>query len=114
MVLETFFDHFLWIWHAAFGYTGTLNNINIWERSPLLRSFLDGTFSEYVDFEFNIGGKTSGKLWLLVDSIYPDTAWFVSTIDNPIGVEKILFAQWQELSWKDIICTMAGIELERY
>jgi Plant transposon protein len=56
IVLEAFSDHQLWIWHESFCYAGTLYNISIWERSPLLPSFLDRTFSEFVDFEFDIGG----------------------------------------------------------
>jgi hypothetical protein len=49
VVLEAVADHHLWIWHSTFGYAGTLNDINIWDQSPLMQSFLDGTFP---DFEF--------------------------------------------------------------
>ena len=55
IVLEAVADYNLWIWHASFGYAGTLNDINIWEQSPLLTSLLDGTFSKFVDFEFELG-----------------------------------------------------------
>jgi hypothetical protein len=40
IVVEAFADYNLWIWHDAFGYAGTLNDINIWEQSPLLRTLL--------------------------------------------------------------------------
>ena len=33
--LEPVADYNLWIWHSAFGYPGSLNDINIWDRSPL-------------------------------------------------------------------------------
>jgi Plant transposon protein len=85
IVLEAFCDHHLWIWHASFGHAVTLNNINIWERGPLLRSFVEGSFSELVDFEFQIGGKKFNKLWLLVNGIYPEIGRFVTTIEEPIG-----------------------------
>jgi Plant transposon protein len=85
IVLEAYADYNLWIWHSAFGYAGTLNDINIWEQSPLLKSFVDGTFSQFVDFEYNIGGETFTQLWLLVDGIYPEVSRFVKTIDEPIN-----------------------------
>ena len=47
--LEAVADHSLWIWHAAFGFPGTMNDINIWDRSPLLQSMLDGSHDE-IDF----------------------------------------------------------------
>ena len=31
IALEVVVDHNLWFWHASFGFTGTLNDINIWE-----------------------------------------------------------------------------------
>jgi Plant transposon protein len=54
IVLEAFADYNFWIWHCAFGYAGTLNDINNWEQSPLLKSCLDGCFLQFVDFEFDV------------------------------------------------------------
>ena len=83
IVLEAFADYNLWIWHASFGSPGTLNDINIWDRSPLLESFINGSFDNDVDFEFTIGGTVFRRLWLLTDGIYPELARFVKTIDEP-------------------------------
>ena len=33
--LEAVVNNNLWFWHAAFGFPGTLNDINIWERLSL-------------------------------------------------------------------------------
>ena len=41
--LEAGTDHNLWIWHSAFGFAGSLNDINIWDRFPLYKSMIDGT-----------------------------------------------------------------------
>ena len=41
--LEASADYNLWIWHYAFGFPGALNDINIWERSSLHQSFIDGS-----------------------------------------------------------------------
>jgi hypothetical protein len=98
VVLEAVADHHLWIWHSAFGYAGTLNDINIWDQSPLMQSFLDGTFP---DFEFEIDNCRFKHLWLLVVGIYPETARFVKPISQPERDLKV-YAQWQESSRKDI------------
>jgi hypothetical protein len=36
IALESVVDYNLWFRHALFGFPGTLNNINLWERSLLL------------------------------------------------------------------------------
>ena len=72
IVLEAVADYQLWIWHASFGFAGSMNDINIWDRSPLLKSWIDGSFANDVDFEFEIDGKVFHQLWLMADGIYPD------------------------------------------
>ena len=57
--LEAVADYDLWLQHSYFNHPGSLNDINIWDKSPLLQEFLDGTFSEDVDFEFEINGTVS-------------------------------------------------------
>lgn len=101
IVLEAMCDYNLWFWHASFGYAGTLNDINIWDNSPLLKMMVDGTMS-MMDFEFEIGGKIFSKLWILVDGIYPELARFVKTISVPIGRNFKRFVQWQEAARKDV------------
>jgi Plant transposon protein len=102
VVLEAYADYNLWIWHASFGYAGTLNDINIWEQSPLLNAFVDGSFTKEVDFEFSIGGVTFDKVWLLVDGIYPEIERFAKTYDEAIGDERKTYARWQEGCRKSI------------
>lgn len=41
MGLEAVVEYDLWIWHSAFGFHGSLNDINIWDRSSLFPSMLD-------------------------------------------------------------------------
>ena len=49
IVLEAMSDHHLYFWHCAYGYAGTLNDINILNLSPLLESFRDGSFEKLED-----------------------------------------------------------------
>ena len=37
--LEAIIDHNLWFWHAAFGFMGSCNDINILDVSPLHQQF---------------------------------------------------------------------------
>lgn len=102
IVLEAMADYNLWFWHAAFGFPGTLNDINIWDQSAMLKSWLDGSFVRDVDFSVRIGNKTINKLFVLVDGIYPDLSRFVKTVDEAIGRRFKRFAGWQESARKDI------------
>ena len=102
IVLEAFADYNLWFWHHSFGWPGSLNDINIWDRSCLLKTFLDGSFATNVDFEFEIGTKVFSRLWLLVDGIYPELSRFAKTIQEPVGRKASTYAIWQESARKDI------------
>ena len=102
VVLEAVVDFNLWIWHVSFGHAGSLNDINIWDKSPLLKSFMDGTFHEEVDFEFLLGGVVLNHLWFLVDGIYPELSRFSKTLSEPTNPEAANYALWQEASRKDV------------
>jgi Plant transposon protein len=101
IVVEVFAEYQLWIWHAAFGFAGSVNGISIWDQSPLCSLFVDGSFSENVDFKFEINGKEFKKLWLLVDGIYPQCSRFVKTLEEAL-LSLMHYVQWQETARKDI------------
>ena len=90
IVLEAFADHNLWFWHHSFWWPGSLNDINIWDRSCLLKAFLDGSFASNVDFEFNVGDKVLQRLWLTVDGIYPELSRFVKTVEEPCNRKSVV------------------------
>lgn len=102
IVLEAMADYNLWFWHFSFGFPGSLNDINIWDRSCLLKTFLSTEFAEEVDFDFEVGGTWFRRLWVMVDGIYPELSRFVKTIQEPIGQQACNYAIWQEASRKDI------------
>ena len=70
IALEAVVDFNVWFWHASFGFPGTMNDINIWDRSPLYESMLDGSHKQ-IDFPFEIDGKMFEHLYYLVDGIFP-------------------------------------------
>ena len=88
LVLEAIADYNLWFWHAAFGFVGSCNDINILDVSPLHQQFLDGSHSK-IDFEFTIDEQVFNKLFYLVDGIYPQLNHFMKTISIPIMKKRI-------------------------
>jgi hypothetical protein len=102
LVLEAMADHNMWFWHASFGWPGTLNDINIWNGSPLHEEFTSGRWGRSVDFPFSIGDYQFTKLFVLVDGIYPELSRFVKTFGEPISRREMAFSGWQEGARKDI------------
>jgi hypothetical protein len=80
--LEAVADYNLWIWHSSFGFPGSLNDINIWDSSPLFQSMQDGSHAE-IDFDFYVNGELFSMLYYLVDGIYPSLARFLASIPDP-------------------------------
>jgi hypothetical protein len=52
MILEAVASLDLWIWHALFGLPGSLNDINVLNRSPLFQSLTSGT-ATHVEYMVN-------------------------------------------------------------
>jgi Plant transposon protein len=45
IILEAVADYNLFLWHSSFSHPGSLNDLNVWDRSELLVEFIDGTFA---------------------------------------------------------------------
>jgi hypothetical protein len=110
LVLEAAADANLFIWHAAFGYPGSLNDINILEQSPLHKSMLDGSYHRDIDFEYSVSNHKFFRLYYLADGIYPECSRFVKTFSEPIGLAKKRYASWQEGARKDIERTFGVLQ----
>ena len=67
---------------CSFGFAGTMNDINIWERSSLLESMLNGKHKE-IDHEFTLDGKQYNKLFYIVNGIYPSLSRFLGPETDP-------------------------------
>eukprot|EP00804_Cyclotella_cryptica_P014784 CCRYP_020124-RA/>CCRYP_020124-RA protein AED:0.11 eAED:0.16 QI:0/0/0/1/1/1/2/0/150 len=101
IALEAIVDHNLWFWHASFGFPGTLDNINIWERSSLLESMLNGRH-EQIDHPFTLDEKPFKKLYYLVDGIYPSLSRLLGTETDPSTRLDGSFKIEQEAARKDV------------
>ena len=61
IIMEAVADYNLLIWYPTIGRAGSLNNINIWDTSPLHDHLLSGFF-EQNDFDFIIDDKSFKKI----------------------------------------------------
>jgi hypothetical protein len=106
IVMESIADYFLFLWHASYNYTGTLNDNTILHLSPFMDRLLDGTFheleAEAAVVPFMIKEEQFNKVLVLVDGIYPLYSRFVRGIKVPATREEKKYTSWQEGARKDV------------
>jgi hypothetical protein len=108
IILEAVADHCLWFWHASYGYSGALNDLNVLTLSPLMRRITDGSFTVTESHSgvvpFFIGDTTPAfdKMFMLVDGIYPSYSRFIRGFKEPVTDEECAFTSWQEGARKDV------------
>ena len=105
LILEVICDPDTYIWYCFFGEPGSLNDLNILEKSTIVGSILNGTMDLQLPQELHycINGTVRDYLYFLVNGIYPKWPIFISTIsDATPGSKDKLFATYQEAVRKDI------------
>jgi hypothetical protein len=101
LILEAIADPDLYIWYHFFGEAGSLNDINILNKSSIVSSILDGSFNLQTT-PYTINRTTRDWLYFLVDGIYPAYSIFISTFHHPRDDIEKYFATCQEACRKDI------------
>ena len=86
---------------ASFGFPGTLNDINGWERSSLLDSMLSGQY-DLIDHEFILDGGVITTLFYVIDGIYPSLSKFLDPETDPATKLDGSFKGDQEGGQRDI------------
>ena len=99
VVLEAIADHTCHFWHFNFGCPGSLNGINVLDRSPLFHNAVKG---EAPQVEFSVNGHEYHYAYWLADGIYPTYACFVKSFPNPKTRMQKMFVTAQEAKRKDI------------
>jgi hypothetical protein len=89
----------LHIWHIFFGLPGSNDDLNVFNRSPLIYNMIT---SEASDFTFEVNGKEYNRYYLLADGIYPQWSCFVQSIHEPGDEKRKHFAKRQEACRKDV------------
>nr|VDD56019.1 unnamed protein product [Brassica oleracea] len=81
------------------GSPGTLNNINVLDRSPVFDDILQGRAPKV---NFKVNGHNYRMAYYLSDGIYPKWSTFIQSIPLPQGPKAELFAERQESTRKDV------------
>lgn len=80
LVLEAVASQDTWIWHAFFGMPGSLNDINVLDRSYLFSSLAEGARPA---INYSVNGNNYEMGYYLVDGIYPSYATLIKSISHP-------------------------------
>jgi len=99
IVLEAVASYDLWIWHAFFGAPGTMNDLNILDRSPVFDDVINGIAPQV---NYYVNGKEYHLAYYLADGIYPKWATFIQSIRLPQTEMQTKFATTQEAVRKDV------------
>nr|XP_043615943.1 uncharacterized protein LOC122587843 [Erigeron canadensis] len=99
IMMEATVSQDLWIWHAFFGPTGSLNDINVLQQSPL---FLPERMGIAPNCPFAVNGHTYKRGYYLVDRIYLAWSTFVKAYKYPIDPKEKMFKKAQEPARKDV------------
>uniref|UniRef100_A0A0D3BSW9 DDE Tnp4 domain-containing protein n=1 Tax=Brassica oleracea var. oleracea TaxID=109376 RepID=A0A0D3BSW9_BRAOL len=99
IVLEAVASKDLWIWHAFFGAPGTMNDLNILDRSPVFDDIINGVAPQV---NYYVNGTEYHLAYYLTDGIYPKWATFIQSIRLPQTEKQSLFATYQESVRKDV------------
>jgi hypothetical protein len=89
IILEAVAGHETWIWHASFGMPGSWNDINVFQRSPLMTHI---SLNEGPQVEFEANGCKYNYGYFLADGIYPRWRTFVKPVFKPKGKKSMIFA----------------------
>ncbi|KAD4586592.1 hypothetical protein E3N88_24193 [Mikania micrantha] len=100
-MLEAVASQDLWIWHAFFGASGSNNDINVLNQSPIYNDLIEGMAPGQL---FICNDTTYKYGYYLVDGIYPQWATFVKsfTTRQTEDDRRLYFQNRQEGARKDI------------
>jgi len=101
IVMEAICDPHLYLWHFHWGEAGSLNDLNILDRSTIVEKIINQEFNTRVP-PYSINGTVRDWLYFLVDGIYPRMAIFVKTHPSPITQMERQFTKRHEHVRKDI------------
>ena len=70
LILELIYDPDLYLWYIFFGKPGSLNDLNILNKSSIVEAILTQKFDMQID-KYEINGRWHNWLYFLGNGIYP-------------------------------------------
>lgn len=101
LVMEALVDPELFIWYFNFGAPGSLNDINVLDRSNIVASLIAGTFDNKIP-AYKINGTVRDWMYFLADGIYPCWPIFAKSVENPTHADELVYTTAQEHVRKDV------------
>lgn len=101
IVLEAVVDCNLRMWYCNFGSAGSLNDINILQKSSIVGGLIDGSYSLKIP-KYTINGVQRDYCYFLTDGIYPPWSIFISTYPYAVTDKEKKFSKQQEAVRKDV------------
>jgi hypothetical protein len=101
IILEAVVDINLRIWYSNFGNPGSMNDINVLDKSTIIQAIVTGSFNIKTT-PYLLNGTYRDYMYFLVDGIYPKYAIFQSTGDKEGTEMEKLFSMQQEGVRKDV------------
>ena len=101
IIMEAICDPHLYIWYFNFGNPGSMNDINVLDRSSIIAGIMDQTFDTKVN-QYTINGRQRDYLYFLADGIYPSWSIFAKKFPYPSDAAEGKYASRHEHVRKDI------------
>ena len=112
LILESIADYRRYLWYVNFGDPGSLNDLNVLDKSSIVGAMLSGELNlKTTDYEIN--GCSRDWNYFLVDGIYPKWAIFINPYNDSNDPKRSKFSAVQEAVRKDIECAF-GILVQEF
>jgi len=112
LILESIADFRRYLWYVNFGDPGSLNDLNVLDKSSIVGAMLSGNLDLRSE-QYKINGTVRDWNYFLVDGIYPKWAIFVNSYQITDDPKKTKFSAAQEAVRKDIECAF-GILVQEF
>lgn len=109
VVMECVVDCHMWVWYMNFENAGSLNDINILDKSSIVTSIWNGSFNLKCP-RYEIQNLVCDYMYLLVDGIYPPWSIIINTIRSLVSDNERRFSKQQEGCRKDLERVFAIIQ----
>ncbi|XP_022008297.1 uncharacterized protein LOC110907657 [Helianthus annuus] len=99
VILQAVTSQDLWVWSIYFGMAGSCNDINIFEKSPLVEDYISGRAAKA---SFYANGNYYPQGYYLCNAIYPRYSIVMKMFRDSYDEKRAYFKKVQEYLRKDI------------